>query len=89
MKQNPLYFQASENDKNHRNGRVLTQGDKLNIIKARKQLSPAKEKGENNEKLPEKNKISSSRQVKPNMIPKRDGSTANTRWKELSHFNNF
>lgn len=71
--------EASENDKNHKNGRVLTQGDKLNLIKARKQLSPAKEKGENNEKLPEKNKISSSRTVKPNMIPKRDGSTANTR----------
>lgn len=71
--------EASENDKNHKLGRVLTQGDKLNLIKARKQLSPAKEKGENSEKLPEKNKISSSRTVKPNMIPKRDGSTANTR----------
>merc|ERR1711892_854211 len=71
--------EASENDKNHKLGRVLTQGDKLNLIKARKQLSPTKEKGENNEKLPEKTKIISSRTVKPNMIPKRDGSTANTR----------
>jgi len=75
--------EASENDKNHKMGRVLTQGDKLNLIKARKQLSPGKtlqEKSENNEKLPEKDKkISSSRTVKPNMIPKRDGSTANTR----------
>ena len=51
----------------------------MNLIKARKQLSPTKEKGENSEKVPEKTKISSSRTVKPNMIPKRDGSTANTR----------
>ena len=83
------YFQASENAKNNKMGRVLTQGDKLNLIKARKQLSPVKnleEKSENNEKIVEKPKISSTRTVKPNMIPKRDGSTANTRLITLFYF---
>ena len=69
--------------------RVLTQGDKLNLIKARKQLSSVKsleEEKETMRKLMKKSKINLARTVKPNMIPKHDGSTTNSRLSTLFYF---
>ena len=61
--------------------KVLTQGDKLNIMKARKQLSPAKsqDKVEQKEKPSDKTRLRSTRATKPNILPKRDGSSNNSR----------
>ena len=66
-------FQKKENAKNR--GGVLTQGDKLNIIKARNQATLNTEKVEKSEKkitdYHKQTKVS-SRISKPNVLPKRD-----------------
>lgn len=73
--------EKSENNKNR--GGVLTQGDKLNIIKARNQIGPVKatqaEKAEMKEKMNEQKTKVATRATKPNLLPKRESANSNSR----------
>jgi len=75
--------EKTENNKNR--GGVLTQGDKLNIIKASRhhQMGPVKtsqsEKAEMKEKLNDQKSKVSTRATKPNLLPKRESVNSNSR----------
>ena len=84
-----LYLQKLENDKNRGGVKVLTQGDKLNIIKAQKQLQQHKEPelkaekaeagGRRQERITDyhrQTKVGSRVQTKPNILTKRDSVTS-------------
>ena len=62
---------------------MLTQGDKLNIIKARNQFGPVKtsqsDKTEIKEKMNDQKTKVSTRATKPNLLPKREAVNANSR----------
>merc|ERR1712126_419271 len=68
--------EKSENDKNR--AKVLTQGDKLNIIKASRQQQKKLEKSERKITDFHKQTKVSSRVSKPNILPKRDSVTSST-----------
>lgn len=68
--------EKTENDKNR--AKVLTQGDKLNIIKASRQQQEKMEKSERKITDFHKQTKVSSRVSKPNILPKRDSVTSST-----------
>lgn len=72
----PRTAEKSENDKNR--AKVLTQGDKLNIIKASRQQQEKIEKSERKITDFHKQTKVSSRVSKPNILPKRDSVTSST-----------
>ena len=59
----------------------MTQGDKLNIIKARNQIvkTSQSEKTEIKEKLHDQKTKVSTRATKPNLLPKRESVNSNSR----------
>ena len=78
------FFQKSENDKNR--AKVLTQGDKLNIIKASRQQQEKIEKSERKITDFHKQTKVSSRVSKPNILPKRDSVTSSTTRQSIHYF---
>ena len=59
----------------------MTQGDKLNIIKARNHIASVKssEKNEMKEKLNDQKTKVATRATKPNLLPKRESANSNSR----------
>lgn len=81
VKDKPSSRSSEKNENNKNRGGVLTQGDKLNIIKARNHIASVKssERTEMKEKLNDQKTKVSTRATKPNLLPKRESANSNSR----------